>query len=81
MATGASSFTATINFVDDILDEGDETVIIKFGTLSSEYTVCHPERSRRVLARRMSEGCKTPSKPIILRAHYWNPCHAERSEA
>lgn len=37
MAIGASSFTATINLVDDVLDEGDETIIIKFGTLSSQY--------------------------------------------
>ena len=37
MSTGASSFTATINFVDDILDEGDETAIIKFGTLPTAY--------------------------------------------
>ena len=37
MATGASSFTATFDIVDDVLDEGDETIIIKFGTLPSGY--------------------------------------------
>ena len=37
MATGASSFTATFNIVDDVLDEGDETIIIKFGTLPSGF--------------------------------------------
>ncbi len=37
MATGSSSFTALITFVDDALDEGDETAIIKFGTLPAAY--------------------------------------------
>ncbi len=37
MAIGASSFTATIDLVDDILDEGDETIVIKFGTLPTGY--------------------------------------------
>ncbi|MDN3677819.1 endonuclease [Flavobacterium paronense] len=37
MVAGTSSYTATINFVDDVLDEGDETAIIKFGTLPSVY--------------------------------------------
>lgn len=37
MAIGASSYSTTINIVDDNLDEGDETSIIKFGTLPSAY--------------------------------------------
>ena len=37
MAIGTSSYSTTINIVDDNLDEGDETSIIKFGTLPSAY--------------------------------------------
>ncbi len=35
--SGSKSFTTTITLIDDILDEGDEIVKIKFGTISSQY--------------------------------------------
>ena len=34
---GTTTFSTTINFVDDVLDEGDEVAIIKFGSLPSGY--------------------------------------------
>lgn len=37
MPSGSSSYTTTINTVDDLLDEGDETLKIKFGTLPTGY--------------------------------------------
>ncbi len=35
---GSNSATVNITLVDDVLDEGDETVKIKFGTIPSQYT-------------------------------------------
>lgn len=35
--TGSSSYTTTITFVDDVLDEGDEVAEIKFGALPAQY--------------------------------------------
>lgn len=34
---GSSSFVSVITFTDDILDEGDEIAIVKFGSLPSNY--------------------------------------------
>jgi hypothetical protein len=35
--TGSSSFSSTVNFTDDSLDEGDEGAIVKFGSLPAIY--------------------------------------------
>lgn len=35
--TGSNTFTTTITLTDDVLDEGDEVLKIKFGTIPSQY--------------------------------------------
>ena len=37
ISSGTSTFSTTITFVDDVLDEGDEVAIIKFGLLPSGF--------------------------------------------
>ena len=46
---GQSSFTTTIQLVDDDLDEGDEVLRIKFGTLPSGYVRLNDNRDIRVV--------------------------------
>lgn len=47
--TGSSSYTTTITFVDDILNEGDEVAIIKFGSLPSQYNRTNDQIQFRVI--------------------------------
>ena len=47
--TGQSSFTSTIQIVDDLLDEGDEVLRIKFGTLPSGYVRLNDNITIRVV--------------------------------
>ncbi|WP_370637777.1 endonuclease [Flavobacterium wongokense] len=47
--TGSSTFTTTITFVDDVLDEGDEVAIVKFGTLPSGYNRLNDQVQFRVI--------------------------------
>ena len=35
--TGSNTFTTTIKLIDDVLNEGDEVLKIKFGTIPSQY--------------------------------------------
>lgn len=46
---GSSSYTTNITFVDDILDEGDEIAIVKFGTLPSPYNRINDQIQFRVI--------------------------------
>ncbi|UPT69783.1 MAG: endonuclease [Flavobacterium sp. JAD_PAG50586_2] len=47
--TGSSSFTTAITFVDDILDEGDEIAIVKFGTIPAQYNRLNDQLQFRVI--------------------------------
>jgi hypothetical protein len=47
--TGSTTFTTTITFVDDILDEGDEVAIVKFGTIPSQYNRLNDQVQFRVI--------------------------------
>lgn len=47
--TGSSSFTTAITFVDDILDEGDEIAIVKFGTIPAQYNRLNDQVQFRVI--------------------------------
>ena len=47
--TGSSSYTTNITFVDDLLDEGDEVAIVKFGTLPSQYNRVNDQIQFRVI--------------------------------
>ena len=46
---GSSSFTTTITFVDDTLDEGDEVAVIKFGAIPSQYNRINDQIEFRVI--------------------------------
>ena len=46
---GSSSFTTTITFVDDTLDEGDEVAIIKFGAIPSQYNRINDQIEFRII--------------------------------
>jgi hypothetical protein len=35
--TGSASFTATLTFIDDVLNEGDEVALVRFGILPPSY--------------------------------------------
>lgn len=47
--TGSTTFTTTITFVDDTLDEGDEVAIVKFGTIPSGYNRLNDQLQFRVI--------------------------------
>lgn len=47
--TGSTSYTTNITFVDDVLDEGDEVAIVKFGTLPSQYNRINDQIQFRVI--------------------------------
>ncbi|MGV3696131.1 endonuclease [Flavobacterium sp.] len=47
--TGSSTFTSTITFVDDVLDEGDEVAIVKFNTLPNGYIRLNDQLQFRVI--------------------------------
>jgi hypothetical protein len=47
--TGSTSYTTTITFIDDVLDEGDEVAIIRFGTLPSQYNRVNDRIQFRVI--------------------------------
>jgi hypothetical protein len=47
--TGASTFTTTINFVDDASDEGDEVAIVKFGAIPNQYNRINDQVQFRVI--------------------------------
>ncbi len=46
---GSSSFTTTITFVDDTLDEGDEVAVIKFGAIPNQYNRINDQIEFRVI--------------------------------
>ena len=46
---GSNSFTTTITLTDDVLDEGDEILKIKFGTIPSQYNRLNDNVSIRVI--------------------------------
>ena len=47
--TGSNSFTTTILIVDDVLDEGDEILKIKFNTIPTEYNRLNDNVEVRVI--------------------------------
>ena len=47
--TGSSSYSTNITFIDDVLDEGDEVAIVKFGTLPSQYNRVNDQIQFRVI--------------------------------
>ena len=73
--TGSSSYTTNITFVDDVLDEGDEVAIVKFGTLPSQYNRINDQIQFRVIDNDFSVaawgtplnptyGIVTPTTPV-----------------
>lgn len=49
IASGSNTFTTTITLTDDVLDEGDEILKIKFGTIPSQYNRLNDNISIRVI--------------------------------
>ncbi len=49
ISIGSSSFTTTITFVDDTLDEGDEVAVIKFGAIPNQYNRINDQIEFRVI--------------------------------
>jgi len=47
--TGSNTFTTTIALVDDILDEGDELIKVKFNTIPSQYNRLNDEIEVRII--------------------------------
>lgn len=47
--SGSNSFSTTITIVDDVLDEGDEVLKIKFGSIPSQYNRLNDNVSIRVI--------------------------------
>lgn len=47
--SGSNSFTTNITLIDDVLDEGDEILKIKFGTIPSQYNRLNDNISIRVI--------------------------------
>jgi hypothetical protein len=47
--SGSNSFTTTITLTDDVLDEGDEILKIKFGAIPSQYNRLNDNISIRVI--------------------------------
>ena len=61
---GSSSYTTTITFIDDNLDEGDEVAIVKFGTLPSQYNRVNDQIQLRVIDNDFSVAAwGTPLNP------------------
>jgi hypothetical protein len=46
---GTKSFTTTISIIDDVLDEGDEVLMIKMGTIPSQYRKLNDNIEIRVI--------------------------------